>query len=299
MRTQRHDPFFFPLAADPQRLAGEIHVIEFQPHQLAHVVTLREALVGNEVSRVYGILNGTCNYILSTMEQTGRDFGEVLAEAQALGYAETDPTFDVEGVDAAHKLAILAAIAFGTRLDFAAVERRGIDCVRAADIAQASALGFAGGVLGVAIGVVASWAVPKLTDTRMILSLEASAAAIAMAIGIGVVFGVYPGPLFDVARDAGIPCLPGVFAAVPGPSLETRAEYRMLRALGADVVGMSTVPEVIAAVHAGMRVLGLSIITDACLPDALQPTTLEEIVATARAAEPKLGEIVKGVLGRL
>jgi homoserine dehydrogenase len=83
---------------------------------------LREGAAANRIERIYGILNGTCNYILSTMETTGRDFGEVLAEAQALGYAEADPTFDVEGVDAAHKLAILAAIAFGARVDFAAVE---------------------------------------------------------------------------------------------------------------------------------------------------------------------------------
>jgi purine-nucleoside phosphorylase len=103
----------------------------------------------------------------------------------------------------------------------------------------------------------------------------------------------------EVALEARIPLRRGVYVAVQGPNLETRAEYRMLRALGADVVGMSTVPEVIAAVHAGMRVLGLSIITDACLPDALQPTTLEEIVATARAAEPKLGAVVRGVVGRL
>src|SRR5690606_28451315 len=87
--------------------------------------------------------------------------------------------------------------------------------------------------------------------------------------------------------------------AVPGPNLETRAEYRMLRRLGADVVGMSTVPEVIAAVHAGMRVLGLSIITDACLPDALQPAKLEEILAVAREAEPALTAIVRGVVERL
>jgi purine-nucleoside phosphorylase len=99
----------------------------------------------------------------------------------------------------------------------------------------------------------------------------------------------------EVALRQGIPLRRGVYVAVPGPNLETRAEYRMLRALGADVVGMSTVPEVIAAVHAGMRVLGFSIITDACLADALQPTTLEEILATARAAEPKLGTIVRGV----
>jgi purine-nucleoside phosphorylase len=90
----------------------------------------------------------------------------------------------------------------------------------------------------------------------------------------------------------------GVYVAVPGPNLETPAEYRMLRTLGADVVGMSTVPEVIVARHQGMRVLGLSIITDRCLPDALQPASVEEIIAVARAAEPRLTALVHGVLAR-
>lgn len=103
----------------------------------------------------------------------------------------------------------------------------------------------------------------------------------------------------EVALEQRIPLRRGVYVAVPGPNLETRAEYRMLRMLGADVVGMSTVPEVIAAVHAGMRVLGLSIITDACLPDALQPAKLEEILAVAREAEPALTAIVRGVVERL
>lgn len=91
----------------------------------------------------------------------------------------------------------------------------------------------------------------------------------------------------------------GVYVAVPGPSLETRAEYRFLRAIGADVVGMSTVPEVIAAVHGGMRVLGVSIITDQCLPDALSPTSLETILEVAGKAEPRLTALVTGVLERL
>jgi homoserine dehydrogenase len=111
---------------------------------------LREGAAANRIERIYGILNGTCNYILSTMEATGRDFGDVLAEAQALGYAEADPTFDVEGVDAAHKLAILAAIAFGARIDFPAVDISGISRVRAADIAQAEALGYRIRLLGLA-----------------------------------------------------------------------------------------------------------------------------------------------------
>lgn len=102
-----------------------------------------------------------------------------------------------------------------------------------------------------------------------------------------------------VALEQGIPLREGVYVAVSGPNLETRAEYRMLRALGADVVGMSTVPEVIAAVHAGMRVLGVSIITDQCLPDALEPATLGRIIAVARAAEPQLTALIRGVLERL
>ena len=103
---------------------------------------LREGTSANELTKVYGILNGTCNYILTEMEATGADFAETLADAQRLGYAEADPTFDIEGIDAAHKLSILATIGFGTRLDFASVRTTGIVAVRAADIAQADALGF-------------------------------------------------------------------------------------------------------------------------------------------------------------
>ncbi|AGA25691.1 purine-nucleoside phosphorylase [Singulisphaera acidiphila] len=91
----------------------------------------------------------------------------------------------------------------------------------------------------------------------------------------------------------------GVYVAVTGPNLETRAEYRYLRGIGADVVGMSTVPEVLVAVHAGMRVLGFSIITDLCLPDALVPVSLEEIIAVAEEAEGKLRTIVRRVLEQL
>jgi purine-nucleoside phosphorylase len=88
----------------------------------------------------------------------------------------------------------------------------------------------------------------------------------------------------------------GVFVAVTGPNLETRAEYRFLRAIGADVVGMSTVPEVIVAVHSGMRCVGFSVITDMCLPDALEPAVVEKIIAVANDAEPRLTTLVTGVL---
>jgi purine-nucleoside phosphorylase len=103
----------------------------------------------------------------------------------------------------------------------------------------------------------------------------------------------------DVALERGIELREGVYVAVSGPNLETRAEYRFLRAIGADVVGMSTVPEVIVAKHAGMRVLGLSIITDMCLPDNLEPATVEKIIAVANRAEPRLTQLVTGVLERL
>ncbi len=99
-----------------------------------------------------------------------------------------------------------------------------------------------------------------------------------------------------IARKENFAAHKGVYVAVTGPNLETRAEYRFLRTIGADVVGMSTVPEVLVAVHSGMRVLGLSIVTDMCLPDALKPADIEEILATAAEAEPKLRKIVLGVV---
>ncbi len=111
---------------------------------------LREGAAANAIGRVYGILNGTCNFILSKMEAEGRDFAEVLAEAQALGYAEADPSFDIDGVDAAHKLSILASIAFGTRPAFADVAATGVRHIIAADIAEAAALGYKVRLVGVA-----------------------------------------------------------------------------------------------------------------------------------------------------
>lgn len=122
---------------------------------------LSEGAAANAIERVYGILNGTCNYILSTMEDTGADFGDVLAEAQRLGYAEADPTFDIEGIDAAHKLSILAAIAFGSQLRFDAVETMGISRVKAADIEQARSLGYVIRLLGMA-GVDTASGAPRL-----------------------------------------------------------------------------------------------------------------------------------------
>lgn len=103
----------------------------------------------------------------------------------------------------------------------------------------------------------------------------------------------------NVAAEQGTTLREGVYVAVAGPNLETRAEYRMLREIGADVVGMSTVPEVLVALHAGLRVLGISIITDMCIPETLEPASLERILAVAGAAEPGLTALVDGIVRKL
>jgi homoserine dehydrogenase len=114
------------------------------------IKAIREGASANEIARVYGILNGTCNYILTLMEREGADFADALAQAQARGFAEADPAFDIDGVDAAHKLSILAALCFGTRLDFGAVGIEGIRAIIAADIREAEALGHRVRLIGMA-----------------------------------------------------------------------------------------------------------------------------------------------------
>jgi homoserine dehydrogenase len=114
------------------------------------IKALREGLAANRILRVYGILNGTCNYILTQMRASGRPFADVLSEAQALGYAEADPSFDVDGIDAAHKLAILAGVAFNAEINFKGVHIEGIRHVDAMDVAFARELGFRIKLLGIA-----------------------------------------------------------------------------------------------------------------------------------------------------
>ena len=102
-----------------------------------------------------------------------------------------------------------------------------------------------------------------------------------------------------IARKSDFVAHKGVLVSVTGPNLETRAEYRFLRLIGADVVGMSVIPEVITAVHCGLKVVGCSVVTDMCLPDALKPAEVDEGIATANAAEPKLRELVAGIVGQI
>jgi homoserine dehydrogenase len=114
------------------------------------IKTLREGLAANRIQRVYGILNGTCNYILTEMRRERREFADVLADAQRLGYAEADPSFDIDGVDAAHKLAVLTAVAFGCEVNFEGVHVEGIRHITAMDIAYAEELGYRIKLLGIA-----------------------------------------------------------------------------------------------------------------------------------------------------
>ena len=133
--AEEHGVFFGYEAA----VAGGIPIIK----------SLREGLVGNKISEVYGILNGTCNYILTMMRETGRSFDDVLSEAQKLGYAEADPSFDIDGIDTAHKTCILGSLAFGMPIDLQALSVEGIRFITDADIAFAEELGFRIKLLGV------------------------------------------------------------------------------------------------------------------------------------------------------
>ena len=193
------------------------------------VKALGEGLAGNAVSRVYGVLNGTCNYILTEMERSGRDYAPVLAEAQAKGYAEADPSFDVGGIDAAHKLALLATLAFGCDPDFDGVSVEGIERVALADISHAGAMGYRVKLLGVArrVGeaveravrpclVRAGSAIGQLDGVTNAVVVEGDAVGAAVfegpGAGAGPTASAIVADLIDIARGARGPAF-GVPAA--------------------------------------------------------------------------------------
>lgn len=161
---------------------------------------LREGMAGNSIARVYGLLNGTCNYILTRMEAERLDFAVVLAEAQAAGYAEADPSFDIDGIDTAHKLSILAALAFGARIDFGGVATHGIRAVELADLDQAAALGFRIKLVGLAEnegGTLFQRVHPALVP------LDHPLAAASGALNAVAAEGDFVGRLFFQGRGAG------------------------------------------------------------------------------------------------
>lgn len=148
------------------------------------IKALREGLAGNAVTRLYGILNGTCNYILSRMESEGLAFEECLAEAQRLGYAEADPTFDIEGFDTAHKLAVLTSLAFGTVIDAEAVYVEGISSITPLDLRMADELGFRIKLLGVAERVAGSSGEVTGIEQRVHPTMVPKSSAIAQVMGV-------------------------------------------------------------------------------------------------------------------
>lgn len=194
---------------------------------------LREGLAANGIQQVSGIMNGTCNYILTKMEATGADFDSVLKEAQELGYAEADPTFDVDGIDTAHKLAIVASLAFGTEVNFNAVEVEGIRHVTALDIEQASQLGYRIKLLGVARQVgdaIEQWVEPTMVPLSDPLSSVSDVYNAVVVEGDFVGKSVYEGrgagagptasavvaDIMDVARAADAPAF-GIAASALKP----------------------------------------------------------------------------------
>lgn len=186
------------------------------------VKALRESLAGNVVSRIYGILNGTCNYILSRMEAEGLSFAECLADAQRLGYAEADPTFDVEGFDTAHKLAVLTSLAFGVRIDSEAIYVEGISSIAPIDLRMADELGYRIKLLGVAertkTGIeqrVHPTMVPKTSPIAQVMGVTNAVTIDADAVGELTLIG--PGAGGDATASAVIADIVDVAAGSPRP----------------------------------------------------------------------------------
>jgi homoserine dehydrogenase len=231
------------------------------------IKALREGLAANAISRIYGILNGTCNYVLSTMRDSGREFGEVLAEAQKLGYAEADPSFDVDGVDAAHKLAILTALAFGCEVNFEGVYVEGIREVSALDIVYAEELGYRIKLLGLSRlidGGVEQRVHPCMVRTAApIANVEGVVNAVVAegdfvdsillegrGAGAGPTASAVVADLIDIARGIRLPTF-----ALPAGRLKALPSLQMERHTGSYYVRLMVVdrPGVIADVAAALR----------------------------------------------
>jgi homoserine dehydrogenase len=242
MAEERGVPLAFEAA-----VAGGIPVIK----------ALREGLAANRILRIAGILNGTCNYILTQMRERGREFAEVLADAQKLGYAEADPSFDIDGIDAAHKLAILAALAFGRPVAFEAVHVEGIRNVSALDIAFAGELGYRIKLLGIA----------RRTDgggadgiaARVHPCMVPQSAPIARVDGVFnavVAEGDFVGRVMLEGRGAGA----GPTASAVVADLIDIARNRFTPVWGAAAAELSNAPSVPMSAHVGAYYLRLMVV---------------------------------------
>jgi len=233
------------------------------------IKALREGLAGNRISRVAGILNGTCNYILTVMRERGREFAEVLAEAQKLGYAEADPSFDVDGIDAAHKLAILAALAFGRPVAFDAVHVEGIRHVSALDIAFAGELGYRIKLLGLARQTEAG------IETRVHPCMVPQASPLARVDGVFnavVAEGDFVGRVMLEGRGAGA----GPTASAVVADLIDVARGRITPVWGAQSGALSNAPSVPMLAHVGAYYLRLMVVD--------RPGVIADVTAALRDA---------------
>ena len=231
------------------------------------IKALREGLAGNRITRVAGILNGTCNYILTVMRERGREFAEVLAEAQKLGYAEADPSFDVDGIDAAHKLAVLAALAFGRPVDFGAVHVEGIRHVSALDIAFAGELGYRIKLLGIARRTEAG------VEARVHPCMVPQTAPIARVDGVFnavVAEGDFVGRVMLEGRGAGA----GPTASAVIADLIDIARGRFTPVWGAASDALSHAPSVPMSTHLGAYYLRLMVVD--------RPGVIAEVTAALR-----------------
>jgi homoserine dehydrogenase len=266
------------------------------------IKALREGLAGNRILRVAGILNGTCNYILTTMREEKRDFADVLADAQALGYAEADPSFDIDGIDAAHKLAILAALAFGRQVDFSSVHVEGIRRISALDIAFAEELGYRIKLLGIARETPAGAEVrvhPAMVPKTALLAAVDGVYNAVLAEGnfVGTVFlqgrGAGAGPtasavvadLIDITRGTKIP--------VWGAALSNAAAVPIAAHHGAYFLRLMVVdqPGVLADVTAILRDHGISLAS--MLQHGRKPGEAVPIVlVTHETSEAAIGQAI-------
>ncbi len=245
-----------PLAFEAA-VAGGIPVIK----------ALREGLAGNRITGVAGILNGTCNYILTVMREHGREFADVLAEAQKLGYAEADPAFDIDGIDAAHKLAILAALAFGRPVAFGAVHVEGIRRISALDIGFAGELGYRIKLLGIARQTEAG------VEARVHPCMVPQAAPIARVDGVFnavVAEGDFVGRIMLEGRGAGA----GPTASAVVADLIDIARGRFAPVWGAASGALSDAPSVPIAAHVGAYYLRLMVVD--------RPGVIAEVTAVLR-----------------
>jgi homoserine dehydrogenase len=231
------------------------------------IKALREGLAGNRISRVAGILNGTCNYILTEMRVAGKDFAQVLADAQALGYAEADPSFDVDGIDAAHKLAILAALAFGRQVDFAAVHVEGISRISALDISFAQELGYRIKLLGIAQETEAG------IEMRVHPAMVPRAALLASVDGVFnavLAQGDFVGQVFLQGRGAGA----GPTASAVVADLIDIARGNKIPVWGAAGAQLAASPAIPISQHHGAYFLRLMVVD--------QPGVLADVTAILR-----------------